>query len=834
MKTVIKLSFYSALFVISPSYAQPVVTEVIRGGTLTHLPMINHNVNIPQSLGTTTFDNNGTPVNLFHSFDTFNIGNGDSVTFKGVDFLKNVFARVTGGEVSNIYGTLKSEIKNANFYFINPSGVTFGATAQVDVPAAFHVSTADSVKFANYEFKATNPNSVSSRLIIAEPTSFGFIGHLSAATVTLNGNGVTVTDSGTVPNSPLTSFSMKEGKTLDIVANNIRVQNAAQVSAPSGQIRLVAFKGAGDVSLENKYNYLTLPKLEPSSVNSGSISITDHSRVKSDGTGSGKTFLWGGDIDIKNTSGVSANTNGTGTGAVTVISNRLNLVNGSLISTDTTTDYNAGNINVKSNLLNIDGLNIGLKGVTGISSSANPRYENIRYDPETQKVDFDLIETKGNAGTITVNSKTLNIKSGGQIRSDTYNLGNAGRVSVTTNTLRIEGVDIEEKEKKNWSPTGISSVTRDPFFMKSGHEGNAGVVEVTAKESLILTNTAEISSSSQSEGNAGEVTVTAGKLLLDGNTTNISSAATSDKTRDYVSTGYTGNVTVTANQSIQLHNGSEISIKSDAKVPSGSEIGKSVLTVSAPDIELTDSEITSESTGTDNAGDIVVNFSHGLRMNSASISTIATGEIGNGGDITLNGSDLIYLQNSSFLTSVSGATSNGGNINVTADALVMETGGIQANAVGGSGGDINIFLRALIPSQNNLILGGSKVDWHAYQSGLNVIQAASETGVSGSVNVNSPQFDISGSVSGLDTSDLVLPSIAQNPCQSASTRSSSLTRGSKGGIPVNEAKTVFIPTNDMSTNTKTGSEKNTSNARSSSLEPIDLQQHYPCATMRPL
>ena len=49
------------------------------------------------------------------------------------------------------------------------------------------------------------------------------------------------------------------------------------------------------------------------------------------------------------------------------------------------------------------------------------------------------------------------------------------------------------------------------------------------------------------------------------------------------------------------------------------------------------------------------------------------------------------------------------------------------------------------------------------------------------------------SVSGLDTSGLVLPSITQDPCQSLGTRSSFLTRGSKGGIPLSESKAGFIP-----------------------------------------
>jgi filamentous hemagglutinin family protein len=43
--------------------------------------------------------------------------------------LKNVISRVTGGQVTTINGLLKSDIPNANFYFINPTGVTFGASA---------------------------------------------------------------------------------------------------------------------------------------------------------------------------------------------------------------------------------------------------------------------------------------------------------------------------------------------------------------------------------------------------------------------------------------------------------------------------------------------------------------------------------------------------------------------------------------------------------------------------------------------------------------------------------------------------------------------------------
>jgi hypothetical protein len=114
--------------------------------------------------------------------------------------------------------------------------------------------------------------------------------------------------------------------------------------------------------------------------------------------------------------------------------------------------------------------------------------------------------------------------------------------------------------------------------------------------------------------------------------------------------------------------------------------------------------------------------------NQSFISAIANA--GNSGSITVNANKYIYLENSGTTTTTYGATSNGGNINITAPVLALNTGVIQANAIGGFGGDINLNLQALIASYNNLILGGDWVYWQPFIPGLNVIQAASATGVS--------------------------------------------------------------------------------------------------------
>ena len=110
-------------------------SDVQTDGSTGKVENLSGTMTIPQSLGKTVGSN------LFHSFNKFSVNTGESATFTGANALKNVISRVTGGAPSVIDGLLKSTILNADFYFINPAGVTFNAGAQIDVPNGFHVIT---------------------------------------------------------------------------------------------------------------------------------------------------------------------------------------------------------------------------------------------------------------------------------------------------------------------------------------------------------------------------------------------------------------------------------------------------------------------------------------------------------------------------------------------------------------------------------------------------------------------------------------------------------------------------------------------------------------------
>ena len=558
-----------------------------------------------------------------------------------------------------------------------------------------------------------------------------------------------------------------------LLANAGKIQSSSNGTGDAGnvtvQAKQIQIEGKQNTDLET--GIISDALLPTSFAKAGVISLSADEITLNGGTIRSNTFTKGDAgqivVDVKN--------------------GLLSLVNGSGIKTNTYAEGNAGNVTVAAKKIFIDRQN-SLLYTTGIMSEAQ-------------------WQSKGNAGNVSVTGDELTIQNGGQISSATFAKGNAGAVNVNAGQILIDG-----KYNNNFF-TGISSNAN------SNNSGKAGGVIVNANN-LALVNGGEISSSTFSSiSAAGLVQVNAGTITLD-NAAILAKATTG-------SSGQTGNINITATQAVNLRNNAKISLENDANIANPSAIIPTSINISAPDIDLKNSSITTEATGNVDASDININFSHWLTMDPSFITTSAN--TGNGGTITIRGGELIYLQNSGFLTSVSGANSNGGNINVSADYLVMDTGVIQANAVGGSGGDINLNLKALLPSQNRLILGGSRVVWRPFVSGLNVIQAASENGVNGSINVTSPQFDISASVSGLDSAQLVMPNIDRNLCQSSAMLGSSLARGGQGGIPADEARYSYIPLIAAQSELSASSITTTALAQPSTL----LGESFPCVSLQP-
>ncbi|NKB18726.1 MAG: filamentous hemagglutinin N-terminal domain-containing protein [Pseudanabaena sp. CRU_2_10] len=77
--------------------------------------------------------------NLFHSFREFNIGGDRGVYFSNPTGVTDIFARVTGGNPSSIFGRL-GVLGTANLFLLNPQGFLFGPNASLDLNGSLFVN----------------------------------------------------------------------------------------------------------------------------------------------------------------------------------------------------------------------------------------------------------------------------------------------------------------------------------------------------------------------------------------------------------------------------------------------------------------------------------------------------------------------------------------------------------------------------------------------------------------------------------------------------------------------------------------------------------------------
>ncbi|MEQ8955086.1 MAG: hypothetical protein RL120_13225, partial [Gammaproteobacteria bacterium] len=221
----------------------------------------------------------------------------------------------------------------------------------------------------------------------------------------------------------------------------------------------------------------------------------------------------------------------------------------------------------------------------------------------------------------------------------------------------------------------------------------------------------------------------------------------------------------------------EITITAFSPLAEGTQPRQGLISIDAGQVNLSDdASISAESRSTTPASNINIRFADSAQISNSFITTSAVQS--DGGGISLAG-ELFYLDKSQLTTSVAGQ-GNGGDIAIATRVLVLNDGFIQANTEGvnASGGDILIDTEALISAQGQLIIGGDQL---AFQPGINVIQAAAPDGISGDIQVNSPELNVSADMVVIDTALLDLDELAQNPCSSSF--ESALAEGGRGGLP---------------------------------------------------
>jgi filamentous hemagglutinin family protein len=695
------------------------------------------NFEIGANLGTTK------GANLFHSFQTFNINAGESATFTGPDAAANVISRVTGGEFSSIDGVLRSQVGTADFYFINPAGVVFGPNAQVEVPAAFHVSTADELRFQDGAiFSTSAPDS--STLSLAQPESFGFLSP-QPASLTVNGS----------------QLEFSPASRVTMLANDVTVQNGASLLNESGAIDVTAVgeseamvdvtsgstdsPAVGTIAIHESSTLDVSGSLgtEPVELRGGTIEV-ENSTIAADNSGAedgvGHILLEADSVHVTN-SDVGARVFGTGRGnGVVVVASELE------VDATTATDGvsrlmtrvvsgaagQAGDVQIEADRVSL--MNGGHLSSIAESSATGPggmvrvqATEAVTIEGANDSGNFSGIYTMSlsegdvDGGSILIEAPQalITIAEGGILQTGTAGAGNAGSVTIDANDLLIEdesGIWTFTQAKGNGGDVNIEanhSISMDNADIDTStyDAGTGGRITVTAKE-LSLVNGSEIMADTHSSGEAGNINMEVSGPVALRDSSSIEAATTGDGPAGHVmlKTGDLSlmNRSVIGAPTLSSGTGGDSTIEvygnfhidSDSTLTSGIlDFGTGtagVIRVIATRLELSNGgRIHNSTMGNQNAGAIVVEAS-GIVINGGGMKTGILSETdygyGSGGDIQITAAKRLELVNGGIISSSTYDEGVGGTVVVKADELLIKGGG------GDEPGFTGIFGKAFMSS----------------------------------------------------------------------------------------------------------------------------------------
>ncbi|NET45932.1 CHAT domain-containing protein [Okeania sp. SIO2B3] len=186
----------------------------------------------------------GDGQNLFHSFQKFGLDAGQIANFLSNPQIQNILGRVVGGEASVINGLIQVTGGNSNLFLMNPAGILFGPSAQLNVPANFTATTANGIQFGEEWFNAEGINNY--QALIGNPTAFAF----------------TMGQPGSLINAG--NLEVNPGQNLALLAGSI--VNTGQLAASGGQVTMTAVPGQRVVKISQTGHILgitiTVPDAE--------------------------------------------------------------------------------------------------------------------------------------------------------------------------------------------------------------------------------------------------------------------------------------------------------------------------------------------------------------------------------------------------------------------------------------------------------------------------------------------------------------------------------------------------------------------------------------------
>ncbi|MDE3041970.1 MAG: filamentous hemagglutinin N-terminal domain-containing protein, partial [Nitrospirota bacterium] len=618
-------------------------------------------------------------LNRFHSFGDFNVPSNNIANFFNNSGLatSNILGRVTGGNISNIFGTIQTTgFGNANLFLMNPAGFLFGPTATVNVGGMVTFTSANYLRLANSVRFNAIPNASADALLSAAPVAaFGFLGSNPGA-ITVQGS----------------HLSVAEGTGISLVGGNITVQGGT-LTAPSGQINLVSvgkpshpnvggevvIAGSGQGAGFTPAGFATLGAI---TLSQGST--LDTSGIAGRGHAAGAVLIRGGQLVMDDSSirAVPAGNAGISqiNGNIEVTAKQVALSNGSTVTTSTPTGPNhftgsPGNITFNVNTFSATNSTISASVFDSSAPSGAVTIQGLQGSgTSAHSVSLTNTSVSTSDGGLPSFPGALNTDGGPiLIRADNIALNqsslNALSFESTGGAITLLGRNLIDSHNSFLSSTS--------FF------GSGGSIDFRAGNGIELTGT-NIRANSSTGINGGNIAMSAPSISLSGSTLDATSGGS----------GHGGTISLTGTKAVSLTNGTHLTADNTLNPPF--PIPPSL---------------------TPNGGTIQIN---GGRLFTSQQSTIsAQSSQGNGGTIHID-ANKVRLTDTQVTTSVSGGPQTvGGSITVDAKNVTLKNSEILSTATEGHGGTIGITT-------------------HKLHSTNSVIDATSQSGTDGTVTIERP------------------------------------------------------------------------------------------------
>lgn len=459
-------------------------------------------------IGGTTVGN----TNLFHSFSNFSVKPDEVVSFRNVGTINNILVRVTGGNPSDIQGTLQAEGK-ANLFLINPNGIIFGGNSQLIIGGSFIATTASAIRFpGGGEFSMTSPVNPLNPLLRVNPSAFLFNQILSQPIKSIQVNEATL--------------SVPESQSLVLLGGDVNLEGARLV-APDGRVELGGLAGVGTVGLNIDNNNFRLSF--PDSVARADVSLTNHAAVDASGEGGGAIQVQGRRVTLADGSYIAVDTVVSKSGGALVVnaSESVKLLGGSRLSTETTSSGNAGELRIETGRLIVqDGSKVSastsLQSTGGggtLSVIARDSIQLIGTSPENNPSGlFTVTQGAGNAGELRIETGQLIVQNGARISASTSgeSTGNGGSIIVKAEELNVLKGDITVSSQGTKKAGDLEITARSIKLDNQGrligqaNSGDGGNITLNLQDLLLLRRKSEISTSAGTKGaggNGGYITI---------------------------------------------------------------------------------------------------------------------------------------------------------------------------------------------------------------------------------------------------------------------------------------------------------------------------------------